>query len=75
MLNKPSMVCRGCDTEKVQARWGQWWHLQDYYGFRGSFCGECYDKIAHDAQGRPTNPGEHLLMTLRLLGEQKKITK
>ena len=66
------IVCRGCGAVKSTARWGQWWHLNDYYGFRGSFCGDCYDRIAHDAQGNPINPGEHLLMTLRLLGERKK---
>jgi hypothetical protein len=66
------IVCRGCGAVKLTARWGQWCHLNDYYGFRGSFCGDCYDKIAHDALGNPTNPGEHLLMALRLLGDQKK---
>jgi len=72
MLSNSQILCRGCGTEKKSTQWGQWWHLQDYYGFRGSFCGKCYDKIAHDAYGQPTNPGEHLLMTLRLLGEQKQ---
>lgn len=70
-MHNEAVVCRGCGTTKTTARWGQWWHLQDYYGFRGSFCPKCYDKIAHDAYGRPVNPSEHLLMTLRLLGEKK----
>jgi hypothetical protein len=71
-MHNEGVVCRGCAVEKSTARWGQWWHLQDYYGFRGSFCPECYNKISHDAWGNPVNPGEHLLMTLRLLGEQKQ---
>jgi hypothetical protein len=72
MPNKPDIVCRGCGTVKETAIWGQWWHLQDYHGFRGSFCHHCYDKISHDVYGNPKNPGEHLLMTLRLLGEKSK---
>ena len=64
-----AVVCRGCGTVKDSAQWGQWWHLNNYHGFRGSFCGTCYDMISHDANGKPCNPGQHLFMVLKLQKE------
>lgn len=64
-----AVVCRGCGVVKDSVRWGQWWHLNGYYGFRGSFCATCYSMISHDADGKPCNPGQHLFMVLKLQKE------
>lgn len=69
MLSK--ILCRGCGTEKEPSRWGQWWHLNNYHGFRGSFCPECYSMISHDAYGQPCYPEQHLFMVLKL--QQQKL--
>ena len=58
--------CKGCGRSKEEDRWEQWWGLRNYYGFTGSFCGDCYDKISHDSYGRPERPGDHLLMRIKL---------
>jgi hypothetical protein len=63
----PEVQCRGCgEIKAAAARPGQWWHVNDYHGFTGSFCPGCYDKISHDSQGQPRNPAEHLMMLLKL---------
>jgi hypothetical protein len=55
--------CQGCgrDSEK-----GQWWRLNNYFGFTGRFCPCCYDRISHDSYGRPNRPADYLLMVIKL---------
>lgn len=60
------ITCTGCAAVKRDTKPGQWWHLNNYYGFTGSFCPSCYDKISHDSRGEPCNPADHLWMTLKL---------
>jgi hypothetical protein len=56
--------CRGCDDDYLEKQ-GQWWNLSGYHGFRGLYCGDCYDKIAHDSYGNPVNPAEYIAMLLK----------
>lgn len=44
--------CTNCNTTQTH----QFWHLRGYYGISGTFCSGCYDLVAHDPYGRPTNP-------------------
>jgi hypothetical protein len=65
------LVCDGCGTVHGKERsWAsdtkQWWTLTNYRNISGRFCGECYNKISHDAYGNPNNPEEYLLMLLKL---------
>ena len=32
------------------------WRLRDYYGISGLLCGRCYERVRHDAYGRPYRP-------------------
>jgi len=48
------MNCTNCG--KPQDRNGQWWRLNNYFGFTGLFCPNCYDMISHDAYGKPNHP-------------------
>jgi hypothetical protein len=60
------VICKGCGRERGDQQPGQWWHLNSYYGFRGSFCPSCYDMISHDSQGQPCRPADYLWMVLKL---------
>ena len=62
------MKCQACNTTK-ENRQGQWWHLRGYFGFSGSFCPDCYDKISHDSYGRPNSPKDYTFMLLKLSGQ------
>ncbi len=42
-----------------------WW-LNNYFGFNGHWCSDCYDKIAHNSYGKPNDPEAYLLMCLKL---------
>jgi hypothetical protein len=64
--------CEGCSATKGDSQPGQWWHLNSYYGFTGSFCPDCYDKISHDSQGNPRRPADHLWMTLKLRVDKRR---
>lgn len=33
-----------------------WWTLSGYFGLSGFFCPTCYDKVRHDAYGKPVHP-------------------
>jgi hypothetical protein len=57
--------CTSCDTDKETCG-GQWWFLRDYFGIRGQFCPDCYDKISHNSYGQPEHPEEYTLMLLKL---------
>jgi hypothetical protein len=50
--------CTNCGVEKSQ-RDGQWWHLCNYYGIRGTFCPDCYELVSHDPYGAPNHPAEY----------------
>lgn len=55
-----SVSCTNCDTNCLTtAKSGQWWYLGNYFGISGHFCPKCYDKVSHDAYGRPENPIEY----------------
>jgi RNase P subunit RPR2 len=62
-----TITCPGCG---IQDRYSsrQWWGLNNYHGISGRFCGDCYDKVAHDSRDRPRQPAEYLMMLLRLGG-------
>jgi hypothetical protein len=49
------MKCIICGTSNPK---GQWWGLSGYFGLSGRFCPICYDKVSHDAYGKPNNPVE-----------------
>jgi len=49
------MKCTYCEKEK-NAYKHQWWHLCKYYGLNGLFCNTCYNKVAHDSEGKPRHP-------------------
>lgn len=49
--------CTLCERDEVH---GQWWWLGNYHGLTGRFCPKCYNKVAHDSYGRPTNPAEYV---------------
>lgn len=60
-------VCRGCDQSVITA--GQYgWSLNNYYGFSGVFCADCYDRIAHDSRRKPKRPADYLAMRIKLAG-------
>ena len=56
--------CTGCGI-MPQPSAEQWWHLNDYYGFTGFYCPDCYDKISHDSYGNPQDPEGFTLMLLK----------
>ena len=49
-------LCANCG---VTERTGQWWHLSSYFGNRGFFCPECYDKVSHGSYGNPNRPDDY----------------
>jgi len=55
--------CRGCSTDSQK---GQWWSLNNYHGFTGSFCPQCHDKVSHNSYGQPNRPADYLLMVMKL---------
>ena len=61
------MKCANCDMMRDQSK-GQWWNLRNYYGFNGTFCAKCYDKISHDSYGNPNNPKDYCLLLLKRNG-------
>ena len=48
--------CANCGTTNPE---GQWWNLSNYYGIKGYFCPECYDKVSHDPYGNPERPDDY----------------
>lgn len=61
-------TCRGCGKSKPHdddCR-EQWWSCQGYFKISGTFCSTCYDKISHNSYGEPNNPGEYLMMLMKL---------
>ena len=58
-----SQCCTGCGTDSEK---GQWWRLNNYFGFTGSFCPSCYDKISHNSYGEPDRPADYLMMVMKL---------
>lgn len=66
-----TVTCPGCgiqDRYSYRCSSRQWWMLSNYHGISGRFCGDCYDKVAHDSYDRPEQPAEYLMMLLRLGG-------
>lgn len=61
------MKCVACEATKLTSQ-GQWWHLKNYFGFTGTFCPDCYDKISHNSYWEPNNPHDYLLMLLKQEG-------
>lgn len=49
------MKCACCGKKQTTLK-KQWWHLINYYGLSGTFCSECYDKVSHNADGKPYHP-------------------
>ena len=61
------MKCRACNTTK-EVRQGQWWSLNNYFGFTGNFCPDCYDKISHNSYRQPNRPKDYTMILLKLAG-------
>jgi len=51
----PVRPCDLCSNDSSS----QYWHLNGYYGITGRVCSCCYDKVSHDAYGRPNNPEQY----------------
>lgn len=60
-LTQAKIPCACCN--KVDDRSG-WW-LTDYHGISGYYCPDCYNKVAHDSYGNPTNPTEYMFVLLK----------
>ena len=62
--------CTACDkaypTELAEQINPHWWNLQNYFGFHGFFCGECYSAVAHDCYENPKNPEACIAMRFKL---------
>ena len=56
--------CTACGLDRAESH-GQWWSINNYYGWSGYFCPGCYEKISHDSYGNPQNPTEYTLMLLK----------
>jgi hypothetical protein len=56
-------ICKPCGVSDTKRK-GQWWSLNNYYGFSGWFCPDCYDKVSH-RNGEPENPAEYVTMLLK----------
>jgi hypothetical protein len=52
------LKCTNCDNTS-ESYSGQFWHCRDYFGVSGTFCGDCYELVAHDAYRNPVNPQAH----------------
>lgn len=62
--------CRGCGiemTDKTVGGWPRFWHLNNYFGISGVFCGSCYEKVSHDSYGKPNHPAELAFMLLKMV--------
>lgn len=57
--------CRCCGKAKPAGFTEQWWSLNNYFKLSGLFCSKCYDKVSHDAYGKPNYPGEYLMMLMK----------
>jgi hypothetical protein len=55
--------CIACDTTNPD---GHWWNLRGYYGIRGTFCEDCYEKVGHDSFGNPSLPDQFAALSERL---------
>lgn len=55
--------CTVCGAKKKPDE--QRWNLTGYYGLTGTFCAECYEKVSHNAYGKPNHPEEYLLIMLK----------
>ena len=53
------MNCIICQTKLDKGKRKQCWVLNDYYGFSGICCCDCYYKIEHDGFGKPKHPVSH----------------
>jgi hypothetical protein len=58
--------CKVCNTTQSS----QWWSLSGYFGLRGNFCSNCYDKVSHNSYQEPNHPGEYAKILLMLAGEK-----
>jgi hypothetical protein len=60
-------VCTNCGKERVTegGKADGYWGLSNHYGIRGTFCGECYEKVSHDSYGKPNHPGEYIAILLK----------
>ena len=62
-------LCTGCERPYdggMSVGKFTWWNLNNYHGFRGFFCPQCYDMVSHDSYSNPTDPEGYLLMTIKL---------
>jgi hypothetical protein len=57
-------LCKPCGVRQQENENRQWWSLNNYYGFTGWFCPDCYNKVSH-RNGEPENPAEYVTMLLK----------
>ena len=48
--------CNCCQKIWTKRHKTQWWELNSYFGLSGLYCGQCYEKVQHDAFGIPRHP-------------------
>ena len=68
------MKCTGCGKEQENKK-KQWWALLDYYGVSGTFCDVCFDKVSHDALGKPNHPVAYRNMVKKLTPNDERKTR
>jgi hypothetical protein len=61
--------CTACDkvypTELAEQTRREWWNLQNYFGFYGFFCPNCFDAVDH-WDDKPRNPEACIAMRFKL---------
>lgn len=50
------ITCACCGKEHTNQDKPGWWHLSNYFGLFGSFCGRCFVKVSHNAYRVPNHP-------------------
>jgi hypothetical protein len=61
--------CDCCGQAEVE---GQWWFLNNYFGIRGYFCPNCYDKVCHGHNKLPDNPEQYQQVLIQQQLEQNR---
>jgi hypothetical protein len=47
--------CQFCNKERAGSKM-LCWYLTGYHGLTGFMCGDCFDKVKHDGNGKPIHP-------------------
>lgn len=60
------ITCACCGKEHTDQDKPGWWHLRNYFGLYGSFCGRCFDKVSHNSYRVPNHPRQYAAIKERL---------